>query len=93
MECPMTKEGFESFQNSIKHVRELPEAAVDVTGTVLSPCKPDICKGNGRSLDENGELIECCCDEFDYLGNCCNDAFDDLTYDDYLKQLSGLDPI
>ena len=28
------------------------------------------CIGNGEHVDENGELIECMCDECDYLAVC-----------------------
>ena len=28
------------------------------------------CPGNGKHLDENGEIIECMCDECDYLMDC-----------------------
>lgn len=50
--------------------KELPESFVDVTGTVLTPGRPDICKGNGETYDENGKLIECCCDACNWLIAC-----------------------
>ena len=28
------------------------------------------CPGNGGHYDENGKIIECCCDECDYLMLC-----------------------
>ena len=28
------------------------------------------CPGNGKHLDENGDIIECMCDECDYLMIC-----------------------
>ena len=46
------------------------KTVIDVTGTELTPYQPELCKGNGKTLDENGELIECCCDECDYLMGC-----------------------
>ncbi|MBS5659845.1 MAG: hypothetical protein KHW79_01020 [Clostridiales bacterium] len=30
------------------------------------------CQGNGLNFGENGEQVECCCDECNYL-SCCND--------------------
>jgi hypothetical protein len=46
------------------------EKIYDVTGVLLSPGKPEECLGNGTHVDENGEPIECCCDECDYLMLC-----------------------
>lgn len=44
---------------------------IDVTGVVLTPGNKGIdCLGNGKFYDENGEKIECCCDECDYM-LCC----------------------
>ena len=44
---------------------------VDVTGIELTPGNNgNNCLGNGEHLDENGKLIDCCCDECDYL-ICC----------------------
>lgn len=44
---------------------------IDVTGVELLPGNNGIyCKGNGLHKDDNGMLIECCCDECDYL-KCC----------------------
>ncbi len=44
---------------------------IDVTGIPLLPGnKGKDCLGNGRHLAQNGEYIECCCDECDY-GLCC----------------------
>lgn len=60
---------------------------IDVTGIELTPGNSGMnCKGNGICFDENGELIECCCDECDYMQCClgnlsfsecknCNDLF------------------
>ncbi len=43
---------------------------IDVTGIVLTPGNGgEKCLGNGKHYD-NGEMIECCCDECDYL-MCC----------------------
>ncbi len=43
---------------------------IDVTGVELTPCNMTSCLGNGEYFDENGNLIECCCDECDYLILC-----------------------
>ena len=40
------------------------------TGIEIAPGHSELCKGNGETLDENGILIECCCDECDYLEAC-----------------------
>jgi len=52
-------------------VREMPDMT-DITGTVLHPGNWGVnCMGNGTVYNEQGELIECCCDECDYL-RCCS---------------------
>ncbi len=43
---------------------------IDVTGVELSPWDSDKCLGNGEHIDENGNEIECCCEECDYY-LCC----------------------
>lgn len=44
---------------------------IDVTGTILIPGNNGKdCPGNGETKDDNGEIIECCCDECDYF-LCC----------------------
>ena len=44
---------------------------IDVTGTILTPGNGGKdCFGNWEHIDENGELIECCCDECDYYLDC-----------------------
>ena len=44
---------------------------IDVTGIELNPGNGGIdCLGNGEHFDKNGEPIECCCDECDYM-ICC----------------------
>lgn len=49
----------------------------DVTGTELTPGRGGInCMGNGLHTDENGNAIECCCDECDYA-MCCTENFSD----------------
>ena len=50
----------------------------DITGIELTPgnCGKD-CKGNGEHYDENGELLECCCDECDYMMCCLFGDFSD----------------
>ena len=52
-------------EDAMKH-----EPIIDITGIELSPGQPKLCKGNGTTLDEQGQLIECCCDECDYLQLC-----------------------
>lgn len=43
----------------------------DVTGVELIPGNQgEDCPGNGKHVDQNGEILECCCDECDYL-LCC----------------------
>lgn len=47
---------------------------VDVSGTVLVPGNGGAdCPGNGSGVDDKGALIECCCDECDYM-QCCYEA-------------------
>lgn len=44
---------------------------VDVSGIILTPGDSGKnCMGNGEHFNEDGNLIECCCDECDYL-LCC----------------------
>ena len=44
---------------------------IDVTGIELIPGNNgEDCPGNGEHIDNNGKVIECCCDECDYL-ICC----------------------
>lgn len=44
---------------------------IDITGTILIPGNGGSdCPGNGSHYDANGRLIECCCDECDYM-ICC----------------------
>ena len=46
---------------------------VDKTGTVLRPgALGKECMGNGEQVDSGGTVVECCCDECDYL-ICCTD--------------------
>lgn len=43
---------------------------IDVTGIILTPGNNgNHCPGNGQFY-ENGEQLECCCDECDYM-MCC----------------------
>ncbi len=47
---------------------------IDITGIELTPGdNGNYCKGNGEHFDEHGNLIECCCDECDYLLCCTSD--------------------
>ena len=58
---------------------------IDVTGIELTPGNNgEDCKGNGKHLDENGNLIECCCDECNYM-LCCT------TYDVYYSECTDTD--
>lgn len=44
---------------------------IDITGVELTPGnRGKDCLGNGEHRDSNGNIIECCCDECDYL-ICC----------------------
>ena len=42
----------------------IPKKVIDITGTELSPGKPDVCLGNGK------QGFECCCDECNYYLLC-----------------------
>lgn len=43
----------------------------DVTGIILTPGEEGKnCLGNGERRDENGNLIECCCEECDCYLTC-----------------------
>ena len=47
---------------------------VDITGIELTPGNDGkYYKGNGEHFDEQGILIECCCDECNYLLCCTSD--------------------
>ena len=46
------------------------EKIYDVTGVELAPGNMSICLGNGEHINEEGSLIECRCDECDYLMLC-----------------------
>ncbi|MBE6734812.1 MAG: hypothetical protein E7563_05680 [Ruminococcaceae bacterium] len=47
---------------------------IDITGIVLTPGNNgEDCTGNGKHFDEYGNLIECCCDECNYLLCCTSD--------------------
>lgn len=44
---------------------------LDCTGIELTPGEMGIdCRGNGLTIHEDGKLLECCCEECDYL-QCC----------------------
>lgn len=48
---------------------------MDITGIELTPGNNgEDCKGNGKHYDDNGNLIECCCDECDYLICCMSET-------------------
>ena len=47
---------------------------IDITGIELTPGNKGInCKGNGKHRANQGKVIECCCDECDYLSCCTNE--------------------
>ena len=46
----------------------------DVTGVKLTPGNMEECLGNGRHFDSDGNPIECCCDECDYMILCLKNA-------------------
>ena len=47
---------------------------IDITGIELTPGNNgDDCLGNGEHFDENGEIIEMCCDECSFLMCCLPD--------------------
>ena len=46
------------------------EKILDPTGVELTPGNMLECLGNGEHLDNEGNPIECCCDECDYLILC-----------------------
>lgn len=47
---------------------------IDVTGIELTPGNGGKhCLGNGKHYDDNGNLIEICCDECDYYLCCLDD--------------------
>ena len=51
----------------------------DITGIVLTPGNCGVCcQGNGKHTDINGNIIECCCDECNYLICCTSNPHDIL---------------
>ena len=49
---------------------------IDITGVELIPGNGGKhCKGNGLFVDSSGKIIECCCEECDYL-LCCMGSHD-----------------
>ena len=47
---------------------------IDVTGVQLIPGNGGAdCPGNGERVGDNGKIIECCCDECDYMLCCYED--------------------
>lgn len=55
---------------------------IDITGIELTPGNKGIdCLGNGKNYNQYGKLIECCCDECDYM-KCCieNTDYNECTY-------------
>ncbi len=51
---------------------------IDVTGIILTPGNHGKdCLGNGKHYDENGNPLDLCCDECDYLMCCFNDDWEE----------------
>lgn len=49
---------------------------IDITGIILTPGNEGKnCSGNGEHMDNNRNLIECCCDECDYYLECFPNSF------------------
>jgi len=49
---------------------------IDITGIELIPGnRGRYCYGNGQHYDGDGNVLECCCDECDYM-MCCLDDHD-----------------
>ena len=49
---------------------------IDITGIELTPGNHwKDCLGNGTQYDEKGNLLECCCDECDYMLCCMSKKF------------------
>ncbi len=47
---------------------------IDISGIILTPSKNgELCKGNGEHKNWRGKIIECCCDECDYLMYCASE--------------------
>lgn len=64
------KRGFFALLNKKRN------AIVDVTGVRLIPGNNGRdCMGNGEHSDMFGNIIECCCDECDYLLCCTGNSF------------------
>ena len=54
------------------------EKILDPTGVELTPGNMSICLGNGEHLDNEGNTIECCCDECDYLILCFKNEIESI---------------
>ena len=50
------------------------EKIIDVTGIELTPGDMSACLGNGEHKDNDGNPVECCCDECDYMILCLKNA-------------------
>lgn len=54
-------------------VKKTKDILTDISGVALTPGNfGKDCLGNGEHFDEDGDGIDCCCDECDYL-LCCTD--------------------
>ena len=52
---------------------------IDVTKVQLIPDNGGVdCPGNGEHIDDNGILIECCCDECNYMMCCLEGTPEDI---------------
>ena len=57
---------------------------IDITGIELTPGNDGKdCLGNGEHFDKQGNLIECCCDECDYLLCCASDNTNCIECNDF----------
>ena len=58
------------FKNVLKSY-ENKDKIIDITGIELTPGNNGkYCLGNGEHCDENGDFIECCCNECEFLHLC-----------------------
>ena len=56
--------------------KELSGMIVDISGIEITPGNGgENCRGNGTYSDEQGRLIECCCEECDYASCCASTDF------------------
>ena len=52
---------------------------IDITGIELTPGNQwQDCRGNGSHYDKDGNPLECCCDECDYMLCCVSLNFPEI---------------